>query len=123
MIALLFSPEAGSGVVLSIAVTFLTLFVQMNVKEIAIISIIMLFMNIPGALLSKLICRIVKPLNSWCMALLCFAMNNACIALFVSGSTPADKIANVLLLCNRGYIIWLDVPKSEELIIAIIPKG
>ena len=123
MIALLFSPEAGSGVVLSIAVTFLTFFVQMNVKEIAIVSIIMLFTNIPGALLSKVMCRIANPLNSWRMALMCFAINNACIALFVSGSTPADKIKMYCFAATAGTSFGWMFPSQKTLIVAIIPKG
>lgn len=123
MIALLFSPEAGSGVVLSIAVTFLTFFVQMNVKEIAIVSIIMLFTNIPGALLSKVMCRIANPLNSWRMALMCFAINNACIALFVSGSTPADKIKMYCFAATAGMSFGWMFPSQKTLIVAIIPKG
>ena len=123
MIALLFSPEAGSGVILSIAVTFLTFFVQMNVKEIAIVSIIMLFTNIPGALLSKVMCRIVNPLNSWRMALLCFAINNACIALFVSGSTPADKIKMYCFAATAGMSFGWMFPSQRTLTVAIIPKG
>ena len=85
MIALLFSTEAGAGVVLSISVTFLTFYVRMTVTEIAIVSIIMLFCNVPGALISRFMCRKINPLNSFRCAVMINAMVNALIAGTVSG--------------------------------------
>lgn len=123
MIALLFSPEAGSGVVLAIAVTFLTFYVQMSVYEIAIVSIIMLLCNIPGAFMSRKMCKVVNPLNSFRLAEICFACTNACIAIFVTGATKRDK--NLLYLFGGlvGFSFGWMFPSQKTLSVALIPKG
>ncbi len=123
MIALLFSPEAGSGVVLSIAVTFLTFFVEMSVQEIAIVSIIMLFSNIPGALMSRKMCKVVNPLNSFRMAEICFATTNAAIAIFVRGSTQRDKNLVYFFGSLAGMSFGWMFPSQKTLSVALIPKG
>ena len=123
MIALLFSPEAGSGVVLAIAVTFLTFYVEMNVQEIAIVSIIMLFSNIPGALMSKKMCKVINPLNSFRMAELFFAATNACIAIFVTGTTQRDKNLVYLVASLIGMSFGWMFPSQKTLSVALIPKG
>ncbi|KAL3779005.1 hypothetical protein ACHAW5_009996 [Stephanodiscus triporus] len=123
MIALLFSPEAGSGVVLAIAVTFLTFFVQMTVQEIAIVSLVMLLCNIPGAFMSRKMCKVVNPLNSFRMAEVCFACTNALIAGLVTGSTQRDK--NLLYLFGGlvGFSFGWMFPSQKTLSVALIPKG
>ena len=123
MIALLFSPEAGSGVVLAIAVTFLTFFVEMSVQEIAIVSIIMLFSNIPGALMSKKMCKVINPLNSFRMAEIFFATTNGCIALFVTGTTQRDKYLVYLFASLTGMSFGWMFPSQKTLTVALIPKG
>lgn len=57
------------------------------------------------------------------MALLFFAINNACIALFVSGSTPADKIKMYCFSATAGISFGWMFPSQKTLIVAIIPKG
>ncbi|MBV5276928.1 MFS transporter, partial [bacterium] len=123
MIALLFSPEAGSGVFLAIAVTFLTFFVEMNVQEIAIVSIIMLFSNIPGALMSKKMCKVINPLNSFRMAELFFAAMNGFIGIFVTGSTQRDKNLVYLFASLIGISFGWMFPSQKTLTVALIPKG
>jgi MFS-type transporter involved in bile tolerance (Atg22 family) len=121
MIALLFSPEAGAGVVLSIAVTYLTFFVKMTVTEIAITSIIMLFFNIPGAFLAKLMCRKINPLNSFRCAEMLFAISNALIAGTVSG--PDKKKLVYVYAAMAGIAFGWMFPSQRTLTVALIPKG
>ena len=123
MIALLFSPEAGSGVVLAIAVTFLTFFVEMSVQEIGIVSIIMLFANIPGALISRKMCKVINPLNSFRMAEIFFAAANACIAIFVTGATQFDKNLIYFFASLVGISFGWMFPSQKTLNVALIPKG
>eukprot|EP00579_Thalassiosira_antarctica_P006718 CAMPEP_0201884322 /NCGR_PEP_ID=MMETSP0902-20130614/16922_1 /ASSEMBLY_ACC=CAM_ASM_000551 /TAXON_ID=420261 /ORGANISM="Thalassiosira antarctica, Strain CCMP982" /LENGTH=575 /DNA_ID=CAMNT_0048413265 /DNA_START=97 /DNA_END=1824 /DNA_ORIENTATION=+ len=123
MIALLFSPEAGAGVVLAIAVTFLTLFVQMDVKEIAIVSLTMLFCNIPGAYISKRMCVKINPLNSFRCAEIMFAGVNGLIAGTVSGSTQKDKNLVYFYGALVGVAFGWMFPSQRTLAVALIPKG
>lgn len=123
MIALLFSPEAGAGVILSIAVSFLTFFVQMDVKEIAIVSLTMLFANIPGALISKYMCKWVNPLNSFRLAELGFALTNALLCITVTGSTAKDKNLVYMYGALIGVTFGWMFPSQRTLSVAIIPKG
>ncbi|KAL7470861.1 hypothetical protein ACHAXS_011143 [Conticribra weissflogii] len=121
MIALLFSPEAGAGTVLAIAVTFLTSYVKMEVNEIATVSLVMLFANIPGALISKLMCRKVNPLNSFRMAEVLFATTNALIAATVTG--PERKKLVYFYSALVGVAFGWMFPSQRTLAVAIIPKG
>ena len=123
MIALLFSPEAGAGVILSIAVTFLTFFVKMDVKEIAVVSLTMLFANIPGALFSKYMCKWVNPLNSFRLAELGFALTNALLCITVTGSTQKDKNLVYLYGALIGTTFGWMFPSQRTLCVAVIPKG
>ena len=123
MIALLFSPEAGAGVVLAIAVTFLTFFVQMSVKEIAIVSVTMLFMNLPGAWISQKMCKLVNPLNSFRLAEITFAILNALLAATVTGSTKKDKSLVYFYAAMIGVSFGWMFPSQRTLAVALIPKG
>lgn len=123
MISLLFSPEAGAGVVLAIAVTFLTVFVNMETKEIAAVSLAMLFMNIPGALLSKYMCKKINPLNSFRCAELLFATTNALIAGTITGSTDRDKTLVYFYAALIGISFGWMFPSQRTLAVALIPKG
>lgn len=123
MIALLFSPEAGAGVILAIAVTFLTFFVNMDVKEIAVASITMLFSNIPGAMISKRMCRWINPLNSFRCAEVMFAIVNALIAGTVTGSTQRDKNLVYFYASLMGVAFGWMFPSQRTLAVALIPKG
>lgn len=123
MIALLFSPEAGAGVVLAIAVTFLTFFVKMTVKEIAVVSLCMLFANIPGAMISRKMCQLINPLNSFRCAEIMFAIINGLIALTVTGSTQQDKNMVYFYGALIGVAFGWMFPSQRTLAVALIPKG
>jgi len=123
MIALLFSPEAGAGVILSIAVTFLTFFARMSVREIAIVSLTMIFSNIPGAYLSKVMCKKVNPLNSFRMAEVAFAVVNALLVGTVTGATQRDKNLIYFYGALIGVAFGWMFPSQRTLAVALIPKG
>ncbi|KAL9186265.1 hypothetical protein ACHAXT_005503 [Thalassiosira profunda] len=123
MIALLFSPEAGAGVVLSIAVTFVTFLVQMSVREISIVSLILLITTVPGAYLSKLMCRWINPLNSFRCAEILFAIGNALFAGLVTGSTQRDKYLVYTFGGILGVALGWMFPSQRTLAVALIPKG
>mmetsp|Transcript_16874 Transcript_16874/g.36603 ORF Transcript_16874/g.36603 Transcript_16874/m.36603 type:complete len:545 (-) Transcript_16874:1662-3296(-) len=121
MIALLWSPEAGAGTILAIAVTFLTLFVNMKVSEISVVSLVMLFSNIPGALLSRFMCKKVNPLNSFRLAEISFAIVNALIAGTVTG--PERKNLVYFYAALMGVSFGWMFPSQRTVAVALIPKG
>jgi len=70
MIALLWSPEAGAGVVLSIVVSFLTVDIKISSSELAYISLLIMVGNILGGVWAKFVVKFVNPLNSYRCGLL-----------------------------------------------------
>jgi len=121
MIALLFSPEAGAGVVLAIAVTFLTIYINMNANEIGAVTLIMLFSNIPGALLSKYMCKKFNPLNSFRMSEVMFAVVNGLICITMTG--PETKNLIYLYAALIGIAFGWMFPSQRTLTVALVPKG
>ncbi|KAL7476434.1 hypothetical protein ACHAW6_002299 [Cyclotella cf. meneghiniana] len=121
MIALLFSPEAGAGTILAIAVTFLTLFVKMSVSEITLVSLTMLFSNIPGALLSRYMCKKINPLNSFRCAEILFALSNGLLALTVTG--PEKKKLVFVFASMVGVAFGWMFPSQRTTVVALVPKG
>jgi MFS-type transporter involved in bile tolerance (Atg22 family) len=121
MIALLWSPEAGAGTILAIAVTFLTLFVKMTVSEISLVSLCMLFANIPGAILSRYMCKKINPLNSFRAAEILFAVSNALIAATVTG--PEKKKLVYIYAAMIGVAFGWMFPSQRTTVVALVPKG
>ena len=121
MISLLWSPEAGAGTILAIAVTFLTLFVRMTVGEISLVSLCMLFANIPGAMISKLMCKKINPLNSFRGAELLFAVSSALLAATVTG--PEKKHLVYIYAVMIGIAFGWMFPSQRTVVVALVPKG
>jgi len=93
MISLLFSPEAGAGVVLSIVVSFLTVDVKISSTELAYLSLILMACNIVGAILSKWVTRKMNPLNSYRAGLLFLALSIGVSTAIIKG--PDDRKAAI----------------------------
>lgn len=83
----------------------------------------MLFMNIPGALLSKYMCKKINPLNSFRCAELMFATTNALIAGTITGSTDRDKNLVYFYAALTGIAFGWMFPSQRTLAVALIPKG
>lgn len=95
----------------------------MNIQEISQVSIIMLFCNIPGAYLSKIMCRLINPLNSFRCAEIMFAICNGLIAWTVTGSTQKDKSLVYFFAGTIGIAFGWMFPSQRTLSVALIPKG
>jgi MFS-type transporter involved in bile tolerance (Atg22 family) len=121
MISLLWSPEAGAGTILAIAVTFLTLFVKMTVSEISLVSLCMLFANIPGAMISRYMCKKINPLNSFRSAEILFAVSNTLIAATVTG--PEKKHLVYIYAAMIGTSFGWMFPSQRTTVVALVPKG
>jgi len=88
MIALLWSPEAGAGVVLSIAVTFLVVEIRLTNIQIGVINLTLLAGTIPGSMFAKWVMKKINPLWSFRIALFYMA---CCVALTSSVLTGPDR--------------------------------
>jgi MFS-type transporter involved in bile tolerance (Atg22 family) len=121
MIALLWSPEAGAGTVLAIVVTFLSVVVKCTVADISLMSLVNLFANIPGAMMSKFMCKKINPLNSFRVAELWFA---GCMGLFAYTVTgPETKNLVYLYAVLIGFSVGWMFPSQRTTVVAMVPKG
>lgn len=93
MISLLFSPEVGSGVALSIVVSFFTVDVKISSTELAYFSLILMGSNIFGAFFSKWVTRKINPLNSYRWGLMFLAVSIGVSTAIIKG--PEEKNAAI----------------------------
>ena len=121
MIALLWSPEAGAGVVLSIAVTFLTVQIQITGGEIGIITITLLIFTIPGSIFAKWFMMRYNPLQSFRASLVFFAVSigATCIVL----DNPNRKNWTYLFAALLGIAYGWVYPSQRVMQVTLIPKG
>jgi len=120
LIALLFSPEAGAGVISSIAVTFLQVKVQMTPLELSYVLLTILVTQIPGSLLSKFVCNRLNPMNSYRLALFSFTLSSA-LALTVTG--PSRKSWVYFFAALWGISLGWIYTSQRVLFCTLIPKG
>jgi MFS-type transporter involved in bile tolerance (Atg22 family) len=118
MLALLWSPEAGSGVIAAISVTYLQVSLGLTALQIAITLLIMLACNLPGSIISKYACNRFNPANSYRLA----------TALFIAASTLG---AWLMESAESAYIVgaafgiaigWI-YPSQKVLFCTLMPKG
>ena len=121
MISLLWSPEAGAGVVLSIAVTLLTITIKLSAHEIAITSLMLMIGNLAGSLFSKKVCALINPLNSYRMGMMCLGTLIACATLYLDG--PRKVKESYLTALGWGVAMGWTYPSQRVLFCTLIPKG
>jgi MFS-type transporter involved in bile tolerance (Atg22 family) len=121
MISLLFSPEAGAGVVLSIAVTYFTVALKFTVQEIAKATLILMVTTIPGSFFAQFANRIINPLNSY-RAGLTFLGTFIGLGSFVFTSHEA-KGAVYGFAALWGFAFGWAYPSQRVLFCTLIPKG
>lgn len=122
MIAMLWSPETGAGVVGSIAVTYLQVFLQLKAIPIAITLLLLLFFHLPGSVLSKIVSNRWNPLHSYRMALTCFTISSAVAVPILHGPT----VPVVLVYCvasTWGICLGWIYPSQRVLFCTLIPRG
>jgi len=121
MISMLWSPEAGAGVVLTIAVTYLTFEIGLTGKEIGYVNITMLAFNIPGSYFAKYMCNKLNPLNSYRTSLVFFAAVAGCTFWHLDTKEKADWI--YMWAAFWGIAYGWTYPSQRVLICTLIPKG
>jgi len=121
MLALLFSPEAGAGVVLSVVVTFLAVTLQMTGIEVGITSLIMLLITVPGSLFSNWFMRKYNPLNSFRFGLVFLIMVIAATIGFLD--RPSRKNWTFFIAIFWGIAYGWIFPSQRTLQVTLTPRG
>mmetsp|Transcript_12175 Transcript_12175/g.25201 ORF Transcript_12175/g.25201 Transcript_12175/m.25201 type:complete len:567 (-) Transcript_12175:2261-3961(-) len=121
MASLLFSPEAGAGVVLSIAVTFLTVFMKFTGVDIAKASLCLMVGNIIGSIFAKWLTKVINPLNSYRLGMTFLGVTISCSVLVFTG--PERKNAVYGFAGIWGATMGWAYPSQRVLFCTLIPKG
>lgn len=121
MVSLLFSPEAGAGVILSIAVTFLTVTIGLTGQEIAKTSLILMVGNLAGSFFSRKVCAIVNPLNSYRLAMTTLGACIACSSIYLTGEGKVKEV--YFTAAGWGFAMGWTYPSQRVLFCTLIPKG
>lgn len=120
MFALLWSPEAGAGVVLSIAITFLTVEIRLSGMQIAIINLTLLAGTIPGSAFAKWNMTKLNPLISFRISLFYMAV---VIALTSATLTREKQNLAYLFAFLWGLAYGWVYPCQRVMQCTMIPKG
>jgi len=121
MLSLLFSPEAGAGVVLSVAVTYLAVTLRMQPIEVGITNLILLVFTIPGSLFANWFMRKVNPLRTFRYGLIFLTV--------VIGTTvgvldrPERKQWTFLVAVFWGIAYGWIFPAQRTLQVTLTPRG
>lgn len=121
MISLLWSPEAGAGVVQSIAVTFLTVVMRFSGLEIAKANLILIAATIPGSIFSKWCCAKINPLNSYRAGLLAISVSVAASCTVFKDYEQRDAVYG--FSAAWGFAMGWTYPSQRVLLVSLIPKG
>lgn len=121
MLSLLFSPEAGAGVVLSVAVTYLAVTLRMVGIEVGITNLILLIFTIPGSLFSNWLMQKKNPLITFRYGLifLTFVIATTVGAL----DRPERKNWTYLVAVFWGIAYGWIFPAQRTLQVTLTPRG
>jgi len=120
LITLLWSPEAGTGVISSITITYLQVIVQMSPLEVSYVILILLICNIPGSVIGKLVCNRLNPLNSYRLGIVCFIVASSLLTLV---DEPSEKNWAYVVGAIWGVCFGWIYPSQRALFCGLIPKG
>lgn len=121
MISLLLSPEAGAGVILSIAVTFLTVFMRFSGQDIAKANLVLMTGNVFGSLFAKKICQLINPLNSYRCGLMFLSLSIGLACVVFEGPERRDSVLG--FAGAWGFAMGWTYPSQRVLFCTLIPKG
>lgn len=121
MFSMLWSPDAGAGVVLSITVTFLTIDMQFSAVEIAKASLILMASTAMGSLVSKVFNQLVNPLNSYRLGLSWLGIFFGVSIFVFTGPERKESVYGFASLWGIG-LGWT-YPSQRVIQCSLIPKG
>jgi MFS transporter, UMF1 family len=121
LISLLWSPEAGAGVVLAIAVSFFTVELNFSGQNLAIVTLILMVGNCFGAVLSKFLCGKINALNTYRSGFVFLAVVIGATVAYVDGP---DKVNACYGFSSMwGLAMGWIYPAQRVLFCTLIPKG
>ena len=121
MLSLVTAPDAGSGVLISIAVTFMTSFLKMTPIQVGIAAVTMLLCTAIGGFFYKYLAKFFNPLHSFRLCLLSFAVSVMLTTIFTSG--PEKKTLIYVFAAFWGVSWGLLIPSQRTLYCTISPRG
>jgi MFS transporter, UMF1 family len=121
LISLLWSPEAGAGVVLSIAVTYLTVVVKFTGQDLAKGTLVLMAATIIGSIFAKVACRLLNPLNSYRLGLTFLGVTFGISPFTLTG--PERRRAVFGFGAAWGFALGWSYPSQRVLFCTLIPKG
>lgn len=121
MISLLWSPEAGSGVVLAIVVSFLVVDIKFTGQDIAKLSLIVQFGSVLGSLFSKWLTSKVNPLNCYRLGLIGLSVSMAVSVALVDSPDKKNTVFGLAVLWGLG--LGTTYAAQRVLFCTLIPKG
>lgn len=120
-ISLLFTPEQGSGSLLTVLVTFMTVHLNMIAIEVGAVTLILLLSSTFGSLLSRVLCRKINPLKSFQCAIL--FMGAVIIITAASLVDPTKKVYMYVLVIPAGISFGWVYPSQRVILCTITPSG
>ena len=121
MISLLWSPEAGAGVTLSIAVTYLTVIMQFTINELTVATLILLVVTVFGSMWAKKANQLLNPLNSYRIAMTLMGASVGLGSAFFTGPDRKNVVYGFSVLW--GFFLGWTYPSQRVLFCTLIPKG
>lgn len=121
MLSLLWSPESGSGVVVSVAVSYLGTDIGYSGQDLAKLSLIYLSASVAGALMAKWADSRLNTLNIYRSGLVVFVFGLALCVAIVDG--PEDKQMSLGIVPLWGLANGWAYSAQRALIVTLIPKG
>lgn len=121
LISLLISPEAGAGVVLRIAITYVTVVVRFSVFDIAKGTLILMLSSIVGSFFAKFANRKFNALNSYRISMTLFGVSLGVGSWLLRG--PQHRARVYLLTIAWGFFLGWTYPAQRVLFCTLIPRG
>ena len=121
MISLLWSPEAGNGVVMSIVVTYFVFVMRFTTLDIAKAALVVIVLNIVGSYFSRWICTKINPLNSYRAGMLLFTFSFVAGAIYMD--RPERRAAVFAFAAALGFLMGWSYPSQRVLLVTLSPKG
>lgn len=121
MISLLFSPEAGAGIVLSIVVSFYTIELGISGQSLAMIGLMLMIGICFGAVLSKPLSKRFNPLNAYRFGLLFIATSIGVAVAYIDSPDKINACYGFSVLF--GFAMGCTYPCQRVLFCTLIPKG
>jgi MFS transporter, UMF1 family len=121
MFSLLWSPEAGAGVIQGIAVTYLTVVLNFTGQDLAQTTLLLMAGNMIGSLVSKRVIMYINPLQSYRLGLVSISVTLIFSAYVLV--SPEQKMIVYGMAVVWGVAMGWTYPSQRVLFCTLMPKG